>query len=320
MIRNMNHARFFAVIVASKEILLRSHTHVARGYGNIGIPAQIIGCIVALWNKLRWRLALWHPSPASFAIIYSVVPPLAQWKFAGGSFRVIGHVKNILREKRLVMLIHARRHIRPPEKRLHKLRAVVSPDFKFDVCFTRMQTNAMHSLHAGHRIVIAAPDGLAAVSVLFDLHIHRHKRRRAVVLRPVELHAARNPRPRQPNQRRFDHVLPVEKVVSVRLVLADMNAPSDLREDHYLKKFVLQMHGIPEAFRFCFRDPIVKGKRIDASAAALVNPLLQEHRVLVGRHRLEGRKGDRFTPNRNRKSGHWVQISVSPHWAEWTIH
>ncbi len=53
-----------------------------------------------------------------------------------------------------------------------------------------------------------------------------------MMLRPVELHATGNPRPQQANESGFDHILPVEEIVAVRLVLADVNAAPDLRQDH----------------------------------------------------------------------------------------
>src|SRR5579883_3082895 len=45
-----------------------------------------------------------------------------------------------------------------------------------------------------------------------------------MVLRPVEFHAARNPRSCKPYQRRLDHILAIKKIVSRGLVLSHMDA------------------------------------------------------------------------------------------------
>jgi hypothetical protein len=53
-----------------------------------------------------------------------------------------------------------------------------------------MQTHAVHPLHAGGAVVVAAPDSDGAVLMAFDLGFDRHKGCRAMVLGPVELHSS----------------------------------------------------------------------------------------------------------------------------------
>ena len=73
------------------------------------------------------------------------------------------------------------------------------------------------------------PDRAPPVFVLFDLVIDRHECGRSVVLRPVELHAAGNPRPEEPHQSGFDDSLSVKEVVVIGLVLADVNPSAYFR-------------------------------------------------------------------------------------------
>ena len=47
--------------------------------------------------------------------------------------------------------------------------------------------------------------------------------------------------PSKPDQRRFDHVLPVEEIVAIGAVQPDMDAPADLGQDHEPYILVLQV-------------------------------------------------------------------------------
>ena len=66
------------------------------------------------------------------------------------------------------------------------------------------------------------------------------KRRGTMMLRPVEFDATGDPRPGQADQRGLDDVLPIEKIVTVGLVLTDMNAAADFRQDHDAEEFVFR--------------------------------------------------------------------------------
>src|SRR5207249_7655582 len=112
------------------------------------------------------------------------------------------YVINIRREKTSIGFVNARGDVGPPKKCLHKGRAVVHANFEFEICTPWMQTDAVHALHPGHRIVVAAPDGLRTVGVLFDGEVHRKKRCGPMMLRPVEFDAAGNPWPGEAHERR----------------------------------------------------------------------------------------------------------------------
>src|ERR1700747_1383653 len=78
-------------------------------------------------------------------------------------------------------------------------------------------------------------------------------------------------------------MLPVKKIISIRSVLPDVDTASDFRQDHQMQVFVLKKNGFVGFIEFLVRNAIRKGVRIDLDAAALINPLLEEHGILVRR-------------------------------------
>ena len=144
--------------------------------------------------------------------------------------------------------------------------------------------------------MLAEPDSPAAVGVRFDVVVHRHEGRGTMVLRPVELHPTGDPRSEQADQRWLDHALVVEKVVVVGLVPADMDPPSNLGEDHQVEVFVFQVDRLVTLVHHFVGDPVGERVRVYLAAAALIYPLLQEHRVRIrGRDRV-GRDNHRLAP------------------------
>jgi hypothetical protein len=63
-----------------------------------------------------------------------------------------------------------------------------------------------------HALNFVHPHRLAAVGVLFEPVVDGRKRAGPVVLGPVELDAARNPRPREAYQRGLNHLVVVHKM------------------------------------------------------------------------------------------------------------
>ena len=61
-----------------------------------------------------------------------------------------------------------------------------------------------------------------------------------------------------------------------------MDASAYFGQDHQPQILILHMDCLPQPVPGLSRDAIDEGKGIDASAAPLVNPLLQKHRIAVG--------------------------------------
>jgi len=120
----------------------------------------------------------------------------------------------------------------------------------------------MHALHACERIMVGAPDSDGPVLLVLDLHIRGEEGGRPMVLRPVELNSARDPRTCQSNKRGLDDVVPVAHVVVGNLVVDDMDAPSQLGQDHDAKPPVLEVYRLPLVLNRIVTDPLVERERI----------------------------------------------------------
>ena len=87
------------------------------------------------------------------------------------------------------------RGIGPPQEMTRRSVAVENFALNFDQRFLWIQRKTGHDLQTAHRLNFPQPNRFAAVILLANRHIHRHKRRWAVVLRPVKFNSAGDPRP-----------------------------------------------------------------------------------------------------------------------------
>ena len=158
---------------------------------------------------------------------------------------MIGDIADVSRKEALIVLVDSGRHVRPPEKSLHKGGAIVEPDLQLEQSRTRTQAHAMHAFHPVHRLVLAKPHDAAAVSLILDGEVHRHECARSMVLRPVELDAAADPWTGQSDEGGLDDILAIDEVVAVRLVTGDMDAAAQLRKDHHADELIFQVNGGP---------------------------------------------------------------------------
>jgi hypothetical protein len=115
----------------------------------------------------------------------------------------------------LVGVIRADRQVREQQHRVAHRRTVQNPHLGFQISLCRPQCVPHRPAHPLSRLQFAHPDRLAAVGVFLGLVLHRKKGAGAVMKRDVPLYAAGDPRADQSDQRRLDHVLPVDEVVSV---------------------------------------------------------------------------------------------------------
>src|SRR5260370_29565443 len=140
--------------------------------------------------------------------------------------------------------------------------------------------------------MIATPDRPGTVGMFFYLKAHRHERCWSMMLWPIELYPAGNPRPSQTHERGFDHVLAVNEVIPVRLVNADVDASANLRQDHDTQKLVLQMNRLPCVLDRIRRDAIHERQWIHPPNTALIGPSFEKPVTLVARKRMIRRDHD----------------------------
>ncbi len=298
VIGEVNDARGGAVIVATEEILLRTHDHVGRGHGDVGIPGKIIrgvgpGRRVELARLFGGR----HAVAGAGGVIHAVVTSGRKREGVGRALGVVGDVGDVRWEERLVMLVDARGDIGPPEKSLHVGRAVTEAGNDLESRATRAQAHAVHAFQARHRVVFTKPDGYGAVGVIFNRHVGRHERRRAVMLRPVELDATARPRTSEGHECGLDDRLVIDDVVAVGLVDETVDASAERGQYHHQQEFVFQINGLPRVWHGFFRNAIGERERIDAPAGALVNAFFQKHRIAIRRGGKPGRQGDGCAAN-----------------------
>jgi hypothetical protein len=138
------------------------------------------------------------------------------------------------------------------------------------------------------RVEVAVPDDDLLVARALDVRLDRQERGRTMVLRPVELDAARDPRAGEPDECRLDDVVAVEEVVVARLVVADVDPPAEFGQEHEPDPAVLEVDRAPLARGTRRRDAVDERDRVDPPARALVHPAVEEERIPVGLGRFVG--------------------------------
>src|SRR5882762_2204191 len=216
-IRYVHQAGASSMIIAAEKVVFRVEYHVRSWYRNVFVPGDV------------------HPR----CVIHAVIKVSRYGKGRHGTLGMVSDVGDIGREKSLIFLMHLDGDISPPQKCLDEWSAVIELSFGFYDAFPRTHGNPDHTFHPVHWFVFAEPHRAAPVFVLFNLVINGHKCGRSVVLRPVELHTAGNPRPQQADERWLDNVLPVKEIVVIGLVQPDVNPSADLRQDHDADEFIL---------------------------------------------------------------------------------
>src|SRR5258708_296714 len=222
MIRDMDHTGTGGMIVSTCKVFLGVRNHIACGHWDVRIPTQIVGGIRTIRYKVRRLLFLRNPMSCPLRVVDPVVASVTSWKFRDCALGVVGDKAHILRKERLILLVDARRNVRPPQECLRILGAVVEAHSKLEISLAWAKAQTVHSFHPHHGIMIATPYRYRSVRISLNSRFDRHKGRRPVMLRPVELHSARDPWTSKANQGRLDHVLAVEEVVAIHFVVTHM--------------------------------------------------------------------------------------------------
>ncbi len=119
---------------------------------------------------------------------------------------------------------------------------------------------------------------------------------RAVVLRPVELDAARDPRPGKADQSGLYDLVVIHAVIAVRLVVDALDAAADLRQYHYFEVIVFQKYRPVFLVDLDIGESFGHRMGIHAAGASLIDALFQKHGVFVRASGLVCGDNDRFFP------------------------
>ena len=190
---------------------------------------------------------------------------------------------DIRREHRAIVLVDLDRKVCPPHKGLRVRRAVVDLHLRLEIGLAGNNGDARHALHAEQRIDFTDPDRLLTVFALGDRRFQRHKGRRAVVLRPVELDTAGHPRACKADHRRLDDLVVINEVIIVGLIQRALNLAADLGQDLKLDVLVLEYSGVIGHILLLVADTGRERDRIEMSACTLIRLLLKKHRERFAR-------------------------------------
>ena len=109
---------------------------------------------------------------------------------------------------------------------------------------TGAQGETCHTFLVEHALHFAHPHRDTAIGVLLDCGIYGHIGAGAVVLRPVELNASRNPGTCKTHKSGLDHVVVVDEVALLYLVVSHLHTAAKLGQNHHFDILVFDIYGI----------------------------------------------------------------------------
>ena len=171
----VDYSRLHAMVVSAEKILHSGCDHVAGRHRDVGVPTQVVGSVGAIGAEASWLLFNRNTIGRASRVVDAVVGTVAARKRCDGAPGMIRDEANVRRKEGLVALMHARRHVCPPQKALRELGAIVKTNLEFKNCALRPKTNTVHALHPQHGVVIAAPDRDRSVTRVFNLRRDRRK-------------------------------------------------------------------------------------------------------------------------------------------------
>src|ERR1039457_1079990 len=175
----------------------------------------------------------------------------------------------------------------PKMETLRERRGIEEANVDLKQGFVREERQAQRAFKVQHWLNFAEPKGAAAIRVFGGGVIDWAVSAGPMVLRPIELDAAGQPRSRQTDQGRLDDVVMVDERVTVGLVVRVLNPAAKAGHDHQLEIPILQKHHPMLFLGLLVTDFVYDGVRIDACRATMIDssraPLIdapfQEHRV-----------------------------------------
>ena len=189
------------------------------------------------------------------------------------------HIGDILGEENLVAFVYGNCGIFPPQEAFCYGGAVAQLHAGFQISAAGFQDDAHHALHPVDGVVLGQPADNTAVAAFLRFKIAGQKTGRAMVVGPVEFHAAGNPGAQRPDEAGLDDMLAVEEIVVGDFIPCGKNPAADFRKNQHVQILVFQMDSGVAAFDFPF--PVYfQGDLVGIGAAcgALVNPMLGEQR------------------------------------------
>ena len=219
----MQHSALGVVLIPPLEVVFRVDGHIRCRHGDVPVVRDVHAC----------------------RVVHFIIGTRSDGEAADGALAVIKHRIDIGREHALVRIVHLNRGIGPPEERLGQAGAVAYTTLYLKIRAAGAQRETCCTLLVEHPLHLVHPHCHTAVLVLDDVTIDWQEGRGSVVLRPVELNAAADPRSRQPNECRLNHMVIIHEMTLFDFVVGHLDAPAQLRQYHHLDIFIFQPHGLP---------------------------------------------------------------------------
>ena len=271
---HVQHAGLGVVLVTALEVVLRVDGHITGGHLDVAVVGDV------------------HAG----RVVHLVVCARGDGETADGALAVVEDGVHVGREDALVLVVHLHGGIGPPEERLGQRGAVAEASLYLQIGTTGAQREAHEALLVEHALHLVAPHGDRAVLALLDGAVHGQVGGRAVVLRPVELDAAANPRTRQTDECGLDDVVVVDEVALADLVVGHLYAAAQFGHHHHFDVLILQVDDVPVVGRRFVGYRLDDGIGIHHAARALIDTFLQEYRVFLRLPDFVGRDAHSFSP------------------------
>ena len=217
MIGHVHNARLFFMMIATHKIEFTINGHVRSGHRNICVNRNI----------------------STGRIVYFIISARCNEKRTYISFAMVIHGMHIGWKHTLVMFVYRHGGVRPPQKGLRKRCAVVQFGVQFNISSVGIKGKPKRAFGTKHFFILVYPHGFAAVGIFFYKMICWFKGRWPVVLRPVKLNAAADPRPGKRHKRRLYYLVVIHKMIIVGFIIRHLDAAAKFRQYHHFQVIIL---------------------------------------------------------------------------------
>ena len=177
------------------------------------------------------------------------------------------------------MFIHCHSRISPPQESLRNRRRIVQFSFYFKISFSGIKRKPGHPFLVKHFFVFAYPNSYASISIILNGMIYRQKSARAMMLWPVELNTARNPRTGKSYQCRLNYLIIINEMTLFYFVIGHLHTTAQLGQNHHPDIFIFQKNSVVNSIVLFVFNFLHYRIGINYTAASLINTFFQKNRI-----------------------------------------
>ena len=169
---HMQHTSLGVILIAALKVEARVHAHVRCRHENVLVVRDVY----------------------TSRIVHFIIGTSSYGERRDGSLSMVENGIDVGWEHTLVLIIHLHGRIGPPKESLRQRRTVAHAPLYFKIGTTGTKRKARCPFLMKHTLHLVHPYRHAPILILHDGGINRHIGRGTVVLRPVKLNAAADPR------------------------------------------------------------------------------------------------------------------------------